>query len=85
MAYITYEPPRTAGTFFQRLRDLAAVFAALVTREGSRSPDTSALLKLSDRHLRDIGMTRNDVAEYLARPHATSGSEAGLYRHSGNW
>ena len=84
MTPIALNPPRNSVHFPVRLPAMFGILARALTWLRDDGADRSALLKMSDRDLRDIGLTRDDVVDHF---HRQDVGEAGavIVKRTGNW
>ena len=88
MTFVSQTAPLTQTQMTRTFAGLVEVTKAMVRNLINRQTMKRSLEKLSDKHLRDIGLTRNDVASINRAPMLSNGTpELSNTRkaQAGNW
>lgn len=88
MAFISSRTAYSHNTGNRSLADLAAGVRQMLREATQRRKITASIANLSDKHLRDIGLTRNDVSSIARLPLPFSAAQdlsATARSRAGNW
>ncbi|MEM1046945.1 MAG: DUF1127 domain-containing protein [Pseudomonadota bacterium] len=85
MTYISLDTPRATGLFWTGFAELAGNVERALRLLLANRREYAALLRLSDRELKDIGMTRNDAISLLHAPHNAESFGTLRSERSRNW